>query len=140
MNKSRDNKLLFVANGVKIIEVFEIDDADLPPQENDLPEMLFALDTSDTDDKYLIAVSILDRSGEEDVLVYAIKKDLKTKQFELVRKFISGLDGSFFYRTIKILPNKNVVLISTNFSDEESTPTLCFKLLDGNSSNSGTVI
>ncbi len=138
MRKSQDGKLLFITSGVAELSVFETDDGNLPREENELKSEMIAFDTTDTNDSYLVAVTTKSEDNLADVWLYSIKKDLKSKQLELIRRFNSNMKENYNYRTVKIFPNQHIAMIAINNDDDEPL-TMKFILMDAKATP-GTVI
>lgn len=137
MRKSQDGKVLFAQDSKEVLQVFETSDEECLNEENETGLEIANIDTFDTANSYLVAVA--SESTNFDIFLYSLKKDLKSKQLQLVRKYSSGLNGDFIYRTVKISSNSHIVFLSTNDDNEESRK-LNFQLLDQSQTNKSTVI
>lgn len=137
MRKSQDGKVLFAQDSKETLKVFETSDEECRDEENETGQEIANLDTFDTEDSYMVAVA--SENSNFDVFLYSLKKDLKSKQLQLVRKYSSGLDGDFIYRTVKISSNSHIAFLATNDDNEESRK-LNFQLLDQSQTNKSTVI
>ena len=101
---------------------------------------ILAIDTIETDDSYLIVASTRESDGNNDTILYSIKKDLKTKRFETIKKFGSGLTDDNSYRTVKISSFSTIGLIEINSAENEGALTLKFIVFDASTSNNRMVI